>query len=643
MANRVQRAQQAKDNTKDTNTQPFPTQTTGKLALAHIDELSAIWPANPRIPSVESRRAWALARNVTPSNVHNWFSRRRTIAKKLKLRIPQETYELPVGNPPVVPVIVKDEPVVPELELVWMNQPAPELEPSSTSDPAPSTNKKVKVETVATPIPPQNPSKQDVAGDYVVAVAERTKGLKRKRDAAPQDIVPEPTTQPKSKKKKVGPAASSDMLTKEAKSKPSLKEIKTEVDVAGEDAILSAPTKKSKKKTKKADTKLPSDNATQQPEQPLLPKKTLKRKRNVQLEPTSGDVPEPTTPPKKKKKAKKVALDSSPIGEAREPKAPAVPPSKKRKMVKFESSAADDMPPSSSPTLYASSPPPSDAPTIADNTPPSSPLSKFAKNRAYIHETSPAKGLVEDQGGSAKQHTRNLAATVKENRAPLKSALKKTKAPKKRKVTAVAASVPEPEEELFCDQGNRDASTGFTCVLCTPSPDDPVVADSATDEPREVFDWCFGFPAYTLPLGDYTGVTIDATSLSALPFLAAPAQFLAPEPSQDQLKGLAYDTDCTETDGLHFTYDGMATGEPEAGGFFPVLPTGGDEWKGLAVGGLLLNDAGQWVQSDGSLWEGEGGGRLMDDEDVDEGILRLPAFDFSDSEEEEEEEEEPED
>ncbi|KAJ6512057.1 hypothetical protein C8R47DRAFT_1093279 [Mycena vitilis] len=640
MANRVQRAQQAKDNTQDTNTHPFPTQTTGKMALAHIDELSAIWPANPRIPSVESRRAWALARNVTPSNVHNWFSRRRTIAKKLKLRIPQETYELPVGNPPVVPVIVKDEPVVPELETLWMNEPAPEIEPSSTSDPAPNTNRKVKFKTVATPFPPRNPSKQDVASDYVVAVAERTKGSKRKRDAAPQDIIPDPTTQPKSKKKKVGPAVSSDTLTKEAKSKPSLKEIKTEPDVAGEDVLLSA-TKKSKKKTKKVDTKLPSDNETQQPEQSVLPKKTLKRKRNVQLEPTSGDVPEPTTPPKKKKKAKTVALDSSLITEA-----PAVPPSKKRKTVQFVSSAADDVPPSSSPTLYASSPPPSDAPTIADNTPPSSPLSKFAKNRAYIHENSATKAPVEDQGDSAKQRTAKLAANVKENRAPLKSALKKTKAPKKRKATAVTAPVTEPEQELVCDQGQKDAPTGFTCVLCTPSPDDPVVADSAVDEPKEVFDWCFGFPAYTLPLGDYTGVTIDATSLSALPFLASPAQFFAPEQSHDQLQGIAYDTDgCTETDGVHFTYDGIAAGEPEDGGYLPVLPTGGDEWKGLANGGLLLNDAGEWVQLDGSLWEGEEGGMLMDDEDVDEGILRLPAFDFSDSEDEDEDEdeEEPED
>ncbi|KAJ7695955.1 hypothetical protein B0H17DRAFT_837302, partial [Mycena rosella] len=70
-----------------------------RLAIVHIDELCVIWPADPRIPSVESRRAWALARNIVPSRVHDWFSSRRRVAKRLRLKIPADTYELPVDAP----------------------------------------------------------------------------------------------------------------------------------------------------------------------------------------------------------------------------------------------------------------------------------------------------------------------------------------------------------------------------------------------------------------------------------------------------------------------------------------------------------------------------------------------------------------
>ncbi|KAJ6620769.1 hypothetical protein B0H10DRAFT_1791300, partial [Mycena sp. CBHHK59/15] len=72
---------------------------TGRLALQHLDELNALWPADPRIPSVSSRRAWALARSVTPRYVHEWWSRRRPVAKKLRMVIPDDAYELSVGTP----------------------------------------------------------------------------------------------------------------------------------------------------------------------------------------------------------------------------------------------------------------------------------------------------------------------------------------------------------------------------------------------------------------------------------------------------------------------------------------------------------------------------------------------------------------
>ncbi len=63
-----------------------------------------LWEADRRIPSVNSRRAWAEARNLKPHNVHNWWYRRRPLARKLKIKIPRETYELDVGTPPIIPL-----------------------------------------------------------------------------------------------------------------------------------------------------------------------------------------------------------------------------------------------------------------------------------------------------------------------------------------------------------------------------------------------------------------------------------------------------------------------------------------------------------------------------------------------------------
>lgn len=79
------------------------------LAIVHFDELSVIWENDRRIPSPASRRAWAVARNLNPVNVHSWWYRRKAVAKKLRFRIPKGTYELEVGTPPVVEPVVKAE------------------------------------------------------------------------------------------------------------------------------------------------------------------------------------------------------------------------------------------------------------------------------------------------------------------------------------------------------------------------------------------------------------------------------------------------------------------------------------------------------------------------------------------------------
>jgi hypothetical protein len=80
------------------------------MALAHLDELTIIWDADKRTPSVNSRRTWALARNLKPEHVHRWWHRRKQVARKARITIPKGTYELPVGTPPVIEQVVKEEP-----------------------------------------------------------------------------------------------------------------------------------------------------------------------------------------------------------------------------------------------------------------------------------------------------------------------------------------------------------------------------------------------------------------------------------------------------------------------------------------------------------------------------------------------------
>ncbi|RDB29974.1 hypothetical protein Hypma_013758 [Hypsizygus marmoreus] len=78
-------------------------------APEHLIELTAIWNADQRTPSVLSRRAWALARNLRVEAVQRWWHRRRQTAKRAGETLLEETYELDVGTPPVLIEVVKVE------------------------------------------------------------------------------------------------------------------------------------------------------------------------------------------------------------------------------------------------------------------------------------------------------------------------------------------------------------------------------------------------------------------------------------------------------------------------------------------------------------------------------------------------------
>jgi hypothetical protein len=92
---------------------PSPKPKFRPLTGIYSNELNAIWANDPRIPTPASRKAWATARGLNPTSVHNWWYRRRPQAKKLKIRIPNETYEMEVGRvptpPPTPPPKVKEE------------------------------------------------------------------------------------------------------------------------------------------------------------------------------------------------------------------------------------------------------------------------------------------------------------------------------------------------------------------------------------------------------------------------------------------------------------------------------------------------------------------------------------------------------
>ncbi|KAJ7432342.1 hypothetical protein FB451DRAFT_1573177 [Mycena latifolia] len=576
-----------------------------RLALVHIEELSVIWPADPRIPSVESRRAWAIARNIIPGKVHDWFSHRRRTAKKLRLKIPAETYELPVGTPPVIPVVVKDEPVEPD-------------------------------------VPP--------------TTAQPSKSLKRKRNVKIEpssDTIPEPTKQPRTKKRKAAAEPSSGNATAENDA-PAVrtKKAKNQVDIEPvvEEA---APTTKSLKRTRNTENDTTSDAAEPAPAE-KQPKKKRKKIDNESLADTATAEPEAPAPAKSVKKKKK-KIDIEPTVEHKA----LPPPQTTKRQVRF-SSPIDDAPPSSSPTLFASSPPGSDAPTVFDDDPTSSQPSKSSENSAYIHppveldvtkppRSAPASSTAKPKNSNAstksapkkssaqkpsvlKKSTAPTTSSASEDSIPLNkpsaskktSAAKKSAPPKKRKAKATPAPAPEfePEPEPVCDHGDKTQSTGFTCALCAaPTPED-FGAAADDNEIRADFNYVFGFP--TEPMhGPVDGFVVDVTSLSALPFLADPSAFLAaglpPADSRDDDSGFAYDDEGGYVlDGEKFTCDGVHVGDGP-GPFFPV-PTVDWSDRMRAMG---LGDDGMPLEN----WEGGEGG--LEDPESAFG-LRLPAFSFPD-------------
>ena len=65
----------------------------------HRAQLQRAWATSPRVPTVNSRRAWAKARNVPPHAVHSWFNARKWRAKNQNQPIGEGTYDLAVGDP----------------------------------------------------------------------------------------------------------------------------------------------------------------------------------------------------------------------------------------------------------------------------------------------------------------------------------------------------------------------------------------------------------------------------------------------------------------------------------------------------------------------------------------------------------------
>lgn len=85
-----------------------------------LEELWSIWRADPRVPSVKSRRSWAISRNASPRLVDGWFLRRRTCARKVGQPIPDGSYDLPLrfrpkrerSTTPIEPDLPSDDTLV---------------------------------------------------------------------------------------------------------------------------------------------------------------------------------------------------------------------------------------------------------------------------------------------------------------------------------------------------------------------------------------------------------------------------------------------------------------------------------------------------------------------------------------------------
>lgn len=70
------------------------------LTKAVIEDLNRIWDANPSVPSLASRIAWAEARGLHRTRVHDWFTGKRR-REKASGRPHAGGYELPIDAPGV--------------------------------------------------------------------------------------------------------------------------------------------------------------------------------------------------------------------------------------------------------------------------------------------------------------------------------------------------------------------------------------------------------------------------------------------------------------------------------------------------------------------------------------------------------------
>lgn len=89
-----------------------------RLKTSILEELWSIWRADPRVPSIKSRRLWAISHHANPRLVDNWFLRRRTCAKKAGKPIQDGSYDLPLDTSIPPKREQSENPIELELEAV---------------------------------------------------------------------------------------------------------------------------------------------------------------------------------------------------------------------------------------------------------------------------------------------------------------------------------------------------------------------------------------------------------------------------------------------------------------------------------------------------------------------------------------------
>jgi len=79
------------------------------IPQVNIDELEAIWQTDKRLPTLQSRRRWCMARNLDPQALHRWYSRKRYAARRIHEDLPPDSdlYDLEVGTVPKLPLAIK--------------------------------------------------------------------------------------------------------------------------------------------------------------------------------------------------------------------------------------------------------------------------------------------------------------------------------------------------------------------------------------------------------------------------------------------------------------------------------------------------------------------------------------------------------